>query len=255
MTIAFTYIRNHVNPPELIIASDSRLSGGERWDSCRKIYPLRRGDSAIVFTGEIERFFPIISQVMSFCDGHKKNYSRAEPLPDLFNKILLLANYLVKQISDLPKGLKFPTGNCTILLCGWNWSPKKGDSDCFIKEMKYHPRLGTFVPMRKKFDQKNDYKKHKIIVIGDCVPRFWSEYSQRASLLNVLDMEPLDIFQKIIDLPDMDTIGGVVQAVKIYKHLNTLPILISKSQCKYLYGRKLFNWEDVSMETSHYDLQ
>lgn len=255
MTIAIAYIRNAVNPPELIVASDSRLSGGERWDCCRKIFPLRRGDSAIVFTGDIERFFPIISQITAFCDEHKKNYSRATALPDLFRHILDLANSLVSQISDLPSGYKYPYGTCTILLCGWNWSPKKGDNNCFIKEMKYQSKKGVFVQRRRNFSSSKSHAGiHKIIPIGDCIPAFLKEYAKLANRQTTLDMEPIEIMQKIIDIPHIDSIGGIVQCVKIYQHYNSLPITIQRNECRYLMGRRLFDWEEVSMETATYIL-
>ena len=47
MTVVVGWIREINDAQELIIASDSRLCGGYRWDNCPKILTFPRNDCAI----------------------------------------------------------------------------------------------------------------------------------------------------------------------------------------------------------------
>lgn len=67
-------------------------------------------------------------------------------------------------------------------------------------------------------------------------------------------MEPLKIFQGIIDSRKFPSIGGTLQAIKIYKHYNILPISVSRNNKRFLYGRELFDWEEISYETTNLNL-
>ena len=47
MTLVAAWIRQRSERDELIVASDSRLSFGARWDCCPKVFPLAREDSVL----------------------------------------------------------------------------------------------------------------------------------------------------------------------------------------------------------------
>jgi hypothetical protein len=52
MTLVSAWIRDTGHGQQMIVASDSRLSFGARWDCCPKIFPLQRNDSVLAFCGE-----------------------------------------------------------------------------------------------------------------------------------------------------------------------------------------------------------
>lgn len=56
MTIIATWIAQNIENSEnkyLVVASDSRVTGGGAWDCCPKIFPLGREDSVIAFRNSI----------------------------------------------------------------------------------------------------------------------------------------------------------------------------------------------------------
>ena len=60
MTLCVAWIREVNNEKELIFATDSCLSGGERWHSGVKLFELPREDCLICFAGETKRTYPLI---------------------------------------------------------------------------------------------------------------------------------------------------------------------------------------------------
>lgn len=266
MTICLAYVRDKVSPPELILASDSQLNcgGDEKMLGCQKIFPLKRGDVALGFTGETALFFPILQQIITFCDEHKKNYSRATSLDKLSSVILDIANSMLPKI-NYPRRTKGANDEnekriCNILFFGWD-NKRNVSIPVFKEYFIYSNKKKMFVRKKLKFISPKGKKiSHKVYVIGDCVDAFMDKYEKEAKLYNLdngkLDQEPLKIFQKVIDsnYPDLSSIGGTIQALKIYSYLNTLPYCIEKNADKYLYGRKLYSWENVDMESTFLSL-
>lgn len=264
MTICLAYVRNTVCPPELILASDSQLNcgGGEKMFNCQKIFPLKRGDVAIGFTGETDLFFPILQQIVNFCDEHKKNYSRSTSINVLASHILKIANSMLSHIKPgNVKGCKEPIPKtCEIFLIGWDC--RASSTIPLIKKyFVYSEKSKEFE--RKKinvYSHKGKKIAHNIYIIGDCVDDFAKEYNKEALSFclkeNKLNEEPLKIFQKILNKnhPQLASIGGTVQAVKVYQYLRTLPYCVERQGHKYLYGRELEAWENVEMESTHIKL-
>ncbi len=104
----------------MIVASDSRLSGGIRWDCCPKLFPLDRGDSAICFAGATFYAYPIILQVQKMINMHDKVKSRAHDIVDLQSNIIDISNNMLGERHGFPSsGEKDP--DVTFLFCGYSW--------------------------------------------------------------------------------------------------------------------------------------
>ena len=56
-------------------------------------------------------------------------------------------------------------------------------------------------------------------------------------------MEPFDILKSFIESDSCHSIGGPIQLVKIYKHLNCRPFNINFNDSKTLLGRPLLPYE------------
>lgn len=50
---------------ELVMASNSRLGGGEEWDACARIFDIGRSDAVLGFAGNAWRALPLIFQVLA----------------------------------------------------------------------------------------------------------------------------------------------------------------------------------------------
>ena len=60
MTLCVAWLREVNDEQELVFATDSCLSGGERWHSGVKLFELPRKDCLICFAGETNRTYPLI---------------------------------------------------------------------------------------------------------------------------------------------------------------------------------------------------
>lgn len=49
----------------MIVASDSRLGGGERWDACAKTFDVGRDDALLAFAGNTCRALPLVFQAVA----------------------------------------------------------------------------------------------------------------------------------------------------------------------------------------------
>ncbi|MDJ0590750.1 MAG: hypothetical protein QNJ72_12240 [Pleurocapsa sp. MO_226.B13] len=65
MTLCVAWLREVNGDKELIFATDSCLSGGERWHSGVKLFELPRQDCLICFAGETNRTYPLILNLIS----------------------------------------------------------------------------------------------------------------------------------------------------------------------------------------------
>lgn len=64
MTLVTAWVRNKGDLCELVVASDSRLSGGQRWDTCPKIVSLPRSDAVLAFAVHTDLAYPMMFQVI-----------------------------------------------------------------------------------------------------------------------------------------------------------------------------------------------
>jgi hypothetical protein len=248
MTLLAVWIRKVKKVRHLIVASDSRLSGGMRWDCCPKIFPLDRGDSALCFAGDTYHAYPIILQVCRMINMHDKVMSRALDIYDLQSCISNIANSMLEYRHSFPtSGEIIP--KVIFLFAGYSWKFSK-------------------FAVWKHYYCEEDRKFKRTIVVLEHKRRFWPFFFEgnntaKRNAKNKLlkhynkirelgenrhcDMEPFDILTEFINDEDFDDIGGPPQLVKMYPHMNCLPFNIywpsKQSGNITFYGRSLLKYE------------
>jgi len=65
MTLCVAWIRQANNTEELVFATDSTLTGGEKWDHGVKLFELPRKDCLLSFAGSTARAYPLILNLVS----------------------------------------------------------------------------------------------------------------------------------------------------------------------------------------------
>jgi hypothetical protein len=65
MTLCAAWVREVDNEQELVFATDSCLSCGDRWHSGVKLFELPRKDCVICFAGDTNRTYPLILNLIS----------------------------------------------------------------------------------------------------------------------------------------------------------------------------------------------
>ena len=253
MTVAVGWVRKCKEVEELLIASDSRLCGGYRWDSCPKIMCLPRNDSAIVFAGDTGYAYPLMMQTY-FASG--ETYQAMDRAIDIskFNGFLLSQiNALQKEVYS--KVWKDDINENEFLFGGYSWKMQ-----CFrLWRYQYNRKRKEFE--NQEFKLNFEDKFGKIAFAGDAKGKLQKElihmlkerYGENYEKFDGdgFGMEPFEALVSLLrkTTPE-DTIGGPPQLVKVYRHMNCKPIGVywpkkelDISKNRTLLGRKLFDKE------------
>ena len=241
MTLVAAWVRKFELSEELVIASDSRLTGGMRWDCCPKIFPLDREDSAICFAGTTNYAYPIIMQIHSMINMNFKLSSRAKDIYDLQNSIINIVNEMLEYRFEFSSAPDAHNPDVDFLFAGYSWKY----NHFMAWKYQYSLEEKTFSYQKIKTYQNG----YPFIFIGD---KSESNTAKRTLLTQLrrnnnndfkLDMEPFDILKSFIESDSCHSIGGPIQLVKIYKHLNCRPFNINFNDSKTLLGRPLLPYE------------
>ena len=104
MTLVAAWIRQRTERDELIVASDSRLSFGARWDCCPKVFPLAREDSVLAFCGDTAFAYPVLLQLSNSVTNYRKSRSREQDITSLRPHLLRVIGRMRDEVHNLPKG-------------------------------------------------------------------------------------------------------------------------------------------------------
>ena len=266
MTLAVAWVRKLLDGgEELIVAADSRLSGGRRLDCCPKIMTLPRSDSVICFAGDTDFAYPLMLQLYLAIDAHSPSKDRSMDIHEMMKHALKVFNSMRDSVHSYSRGMEIP--ETSFILGGYSWV-KKSFSIWLIhykaKEMRFACRpagkwIGNFekIIFAGDFAQEGQNRLIKLLKERYKLTAFGSESKG-------LDFEPFEVLRDILreSKPD-DSVGGPPQVVKVYQHMNTRPIAVywpnKESKKVSLLGRPLLEYENTdywildpeTLETSH----
>lgn len=83
MTLGIIWARTVGGIREMVVASDSRLSGGQPWDANPKIMLLPRSDAVLSFGGDTDDAYPLMLQVWNAINMFDPAKNRSMYLADL----------------------------------------------------------------------------------------------------------------------------------------------------------------------------
>ncbi len=218
MTLGMAWVRNLGSIRELVVASDSRLSGGKFWDSNPKIMLLPRSDAVLSFAGDTHDAYPLMLQVYNAILMHGPALDRSMDLAHL--KGHLGPRHQQGAI------LRYQFADATFMLSGYSWRQKRFR----VWTLHYHNGAEgfTFRPTRPWRGQSGHTKE--IAFVGDerVVKAAKSALVDRLRAKGKLtdgglDMEPLEVLRDLLRSQDYPEIGGAPQVVKIYEHMNAHP--------------------------------
>jgi hypothetical protein len=259
MTITLAWVRHHLTPPEIIVASDSRLRARGPMDQAPKIYQLQRGDSCLSFCGDAQIAYPLFIQISVALDNHIRTSSRALDVTSLTDHIKKMLNNMI-DAWHLPSADKATEmAGTMILFAGWSWRYEKYHIGSFKLERDHHfhfHRAGIKLPHpwragRRKADLffVGDYKAQYLEKLTVILQQRYPAPSRKRNekILVQWDYEPVEALQMLLREPDPGdrrAIGGAPQVVKIYPFARTTPIVVRTGKRQhFLLGRRLFSWE------------
>lgn len=101
MTFSATWVRAVGDTQELLFAADSRLSGGETWDRCPKIFRLPRTDCLIAFSGGTSYAFPMLLQLINSIGSYRPSTRREVDITLVKSHALRIFNEMYEDVRDL----------------------------------------------------------------------------------------------------------------------------------------------------------
>jgi hypothetical protein len=242
MTLCTAWVRQENEKQELIFATDSCLSGGQRWHSGVKLFELPRKDCLLCYAGDTDRTYPLILNLISSIkfDAHLSSSSTdikevLEYITNLFTELCnSISSYGTREFTDV-------LGDFNFLFGGWSWK----DSKFYIWKLDYLHDAKGFLPTQ-------NYDNLIFSFIGDNLP-VAQEYLQKELVDNGkvlsgrLDMEPFNVLIKMIREHDYDTIDGAIQIAKIYPPGSVEFFGVMWPSIK---GKKTFLGKDVTFDNN-----
>jgi hypothetical protein len=142
MTLCTAWIRKTGDNDELIFATDSCLSAGERWPTGIKLFDLPRKDALICFAGRTDRAYPLILNLISALQYNKEFQDKAKDVSDLALFVSDLFTQLVYLIDDYSsQDVHELRAEANFLFGGWSWKLQQ----FVLFKIFYEPQEQKFV--------------------------------------------------------------------------------------------------------------
>ena len=98
MTLCVAWIRQANSTEELVFATDSTLTGGEKWDHGIKLFELPRKDCLLSFAGSTARAYPLILNLVSSITFDKHLDTPSTNIEEVLKHIAELFTDLIRKI-------------------------------------------------------------------------------------------------------------------------------------------------------------
>lgn len=201
MTLCVAWVREVNNTEELVFATDSTVTGGEKWDNGIKLFELPRKNCLLSFAGDTSRAYPLVLNLVSSISFDKYLELPSANLSEVLQHISDLFTSLIKTIDreGSNQDIHEMRGAAKFIFGGWDW--EKGifrvwelfyskDVEGFlfneITDDNSKTRFYTFIGGAKKLD-----------IIKDAKERFHKLLLDEDKMDSKLDMEPLKILREI----------------------------------------------------------
>ncbi|TPW25834.1 hypothetical protein [Pararhizobium mangrovi] len=254
MTLCISWVRQVGSVTEMIVASDSRLSGGQFWDANPKILMLPRSDAVLTFAGSTNDAYPLMLMADNSIRMHQPAYTRSMDLSDLKGHLVRVFNHSRKFITGLPANQLEPDmPNVEFQLCGYSWKYKN-----FITwKLHFDKNKGIFTFRRSRAWGGQDPNSFKYVtyagdedVVDEAKKRLVEKLRSTGKIRSgSLDMEPFEVLRDLLREEKFSSIGGPIQMVKIYEHANAVPMGVfwpnKEAGVVSILGRPLMDYEKI----------
>ncbi|MDJ0736191.1 MAG: hypothetical protein QNJ47_19360 [Nostocaceae cyanobacterium] len=219
MTLCAAWIREKNNIEELIFATDSSLTGGEKWNQGIKLFELPRPDCLICFAGSTARAYPLILNLISSIKLSKRLQSTHTDIEEVLNYLSSLFTSLVQTIVNEISGsdIHYLRAEAKFLFGGWSWI----QSRFRIWELSYSKDAEGFV-FQEYTDESSKTRIYTFMgepekLIEEASIRYKQEIFENDKFDDKLDMEPLKILIEMARDKSIREVDGAIQIGKIYK--------------------------------------
>ncbi|MDF0553263.1 hypothetical protein [Kamptonema sp. UHCC 0994] len=220
MTLCAAWIHHtSTDDQELVFATDSCLSAGERWEAGVKLFELPRKDCFICFAGETSRAYPMILNLIHSIEASPTLKNPQTDLLDVMRHAEGLFTDLAQAIdlSDLSsRDYDDARGAAKFIFGGWRWQT----SEFYVWRLAYNSTSERFVTERCFLDDSEPVCFIGDLESDDLIVEIYEEVGMADIQLN---MQPLKLLiRKIRDISRATSgIRGAPQIGKIYRSGNS----------------------------------
>ena len=249
MTSVVAWERQVGTLSEMVIASDSRLGGGERWDACAKIFDVGREDSVLAFAGHTWRALPLALQAVATTSSYNGSVLRTLDLPQFASH---LENVLNVVLGEAKGEAAAQAPDCEFLLAGWSW------------------KLNSFRIYRYTFDRVNwrftgnpsgpqppralrgPGRDRWFATIGDGGWRLQGVLARAYGtglISGPFDYHPLEcLYRQTQDSAELEhSVGGPVQVSKVYRSIRVEHFAVRTPNGLFVSGRPVLPYENLDL--------
>lgn len=223
MTLCIAWIRESTNGEELVFATDSTLTGGEKWNHGVKLFELPRKDCLICFAGETYRAYPLILNLISTIKHNEKLQNSRLDLQDVLYEIAEVFTELVNSIFEKPSGDSTIGSEAKFLFGGWSWM-----ENCFrLWKLYYSHDVKGFVYTEEALeklgkvsflgDPEGDTSKEERNIVEIARKKYKEALIKKDKFDGKLDMEPFDVLVDMARDTSVREVDGAMQIGKIYR--------------------------------------
>jgi hypothetical protein len=262
MTLTVAWFRNRGSMEELVMAADSRLSGGQQWDGCPKILTLPRSDALMSFAGLTDAAYPMMLQLANSIAFYPPSQERRLDIAHLrghtlrlFNQMRGLINgpFAVGQTDPDPPGALFLLGGYSWRYRGFAaWKLVFEDGAFAYRRVVTGPANGEGWHFCFAGDaDAAEHARHRLFAL-------LREPGRERVQADGLDMEPFEVLRDVIRDGCFPSVGGAPQVAKIYRHLNTQFFAIEWDGAITVAGRPVLSYEQAfipTLDANHPELQ
>ena len=211
MTLCVSWLRKINNEQELVFATDSHLSGGERWSGI-KLFELPRKDCLICFAGQTNRAYPLILNLIASIKFDEHLSSVHTDIAEVLDYLTQLFTSRCHSIAGYGKrDFNSVVGNFQFLFGGWSWKANmfklwRLEYNCETEKVEYkeaNPDGMLYAFIGDESDKAEELLKEQLI-------------SNNRETSCRFDMEPLKVLVHMIRNFNYYSIGGAVQMARIH---------------------------------------
>ncbi len=267
MTIAVAWVRDVKGCDELVMVTDSRLSGdGRTFDACTKAIALPRSDCAIAFAGYSGHAYPMMQQLSNAIAAHEPLLrgslditslkSHALKIFDSMADLILSSERLSSPAETDPEANFLFGGYCWITKSFKIWTISFSQNDQkFVahpaKTVRFIEHTRNYVLSASRTRTIEGRIGGDIAIAGDQSAEFTERLLRKLSKnpnVNSFDFEPFEVVRDMLrDKKHSETIGGAPQIVKVYQYMKSAPLGVfwpnRESGKIHLQGRPLLGYE------------
>lgn len=274
MTISIAWTRKRQNYEELVFVSDSRLTGGKKFDACPKILALPRGDCAIAFANTSGDAFSMMIQLSLAIDAYPPARKRRFELNLLLDHAVSVFNGMLEKISltEIKGNPGLAKTDAEFLFGGYSWREKKFrlwaiHYSSAIQRFVSAPARSLTLDRRKKTIILKGRQSKRFVKLGNIA--FAGDQARAAKKLLFkrlssevasgfppykIDMEPFEVVRDMLRDPSLQqegvqgSIGGAPQVLKVFQYSRTSSYAVfwpDRSGVPHLHGRPSLPYENL----------